>query len=210
MLTLYDFAPAPSPRRTRIFLAEKGMDYAAVQINLREGEQLSDSFKAINPRCTVPALKLESGQVLTENLAIADYVNTLKADPPLIGHDTGSRADVLQWNSRIEMEGLMAVAEMLRNTSPAMADRALPGQLNLPQIPALAERGQRRLADFYRRMNDHLEDREFVSGDHYSMADITLLVTVDFSGWVKAAPDSTLTHLHRWHSMASARPASKA
>lgn len=210
MLTLYDFAPAPSPRRTRIFLAEKGIEAANVQINLREAEQLSESYKAINPRCTVPALKLGNGHVLTENLAIADYLNGLKSDPPLIGVDALSRADVLQWNARIEMEGLMAVAEMLRNSSKAMKDRALPGQLNLEQIPALAERGRIRLADFYNRMNDHLADREFVSGDHYSLADITLLVCVDFSSWVKATPAPGLTHLHRWHSMASARPASKA
>jgi len=210
MLTLYDCEPAPSPRRTRIFLAEKGIDVANIQIDLRAGEQLSDSYKAVNPRCTVPALKLESGQILTENLAIADYLNTLKADPPLIGTDAGSRADVLQWNARIEMEGLMAVAEMLRNSAKSMKGRALPGQLNLAQIPALAERGSIRLADFYKRMNSHLEDREFVSGDQYSLADITLLVAVDFSSWVKADPAPELTHLHRWHSMASARPASKA
>ena len=210
MLTLYDFTKAPSPRRARIFLAEKGIDVANVQIDLRSGGQFEEAYKAINPRCTVPALKLESGQVLTENLAIADYLNNLKADPPLIGIDAASRADVLQWNSRIEFEGLMAVAEMLRNTSEAMKDRALPGQLGLAQIPALAARGQTRLADFFRRMNDHLADHEFVSGDTYSLADITLLVCVDFSAWVKATPDESLTHLHRWHSLASARPSSKA
>ena len=104
----------------------------------------------------------------------------------------------------------MAVAEMLRNSAKSMKDRALPGQLNLPQIPALAERGRLRLADFFKRMNTHLENREFVSGDQYSLADITLLVCVDFSSWVKADPNASLTHLHRWHSMASARPASKA
>ena len=210
MLTLYDFAPAPSPRRTRIFLAEKGIDAETIQIDLRSGEQLGDEFKAINPRCTVPALKLETGQILTENLAIADYVNGLKAEPALIGVDASSRADVLQWNARIEMEGLMAVAEMLRNSSESMKGRALPGQLNLEQIPALAKRGHIRLVDFYGRMNDHLKDREFVSGDHYSLADITLLVCIDFSAWVKADPAPELTHLHRWHAMASARPASKA
>jgi len=210
MLTLYDCEPAPSPRRTRIFLAEKNIDYAAIQIDLRAGKQFSDQFRAVNPRCTVPALKLESGAILTENLAIADYLNNLRPDPPLIGHDALSRAEVLQWNSRIEMEGLMAIAEILRNTSKGMIDRALPGGLNLPQIPALAERGRLRLPAFFKHMNRHLERREFVAGDHYSLADITLLVTIDFSKWVKAEPEESLTHLLRWHSMASARPASSA
>ncbi len=210
MLTLYDYTPAPSPRRTRIFLAEKNIDVANVQIDLRAGEQFNDQFRAVNPRSTVPALKLESGIILTENLAIADYLNNLRPDPPLMGHDAVSRAEVLQWNSRIEMGGLMAVAEILRNTSKGMIDRALPGALKLPQIPALAERGRLRLPEFYKHMNRHLEGREFIAGDHYSLADITLLVTVDFSAWVKASPDQNLTHLWRWHSMASARPASKA
>ena len=210
MLTLYDYTKAPNPRRARIFLAEKGIDVSTIQIDLATGEQFSEDYKAINPRCTVPALKLENGYILTENLAIADYINNLKADPPLIGVDAVSRADVLQWSSRIQFEGLMAVAEAFRNTTEGMKGRALPGQLKLAQIPKLAERGHLRLADFYNRMNDHLETREFVSGDTYSLADITLLVCVDFSGWVKARPDVSLTHLQRWYAMASARPASKA
>ena len=210
MLTLYDYAEAPNPRRARIFLAEKGFDVKTIQIDIREGEQFSEAYKAINPRCTVPSLILENGHILTENLAIADYITNVKPNPPLLGADAISRADVLQWNSRIEFEGIMAVAEAFRNTTKGMKGRALPGQLKLVQIPELAERGRLRLADFYRRMNDHLQDREFVSGDAYSMADITLLVCVDFSAWVKASPDETMTHLNRWYAMASARPASKA
>ena len=51
MLTFYDYQAAPSPRRARIFLAEKGIEYDCKQVDIRAGEQLSDEFKAINPRC---------------------------------------------------------------------------------------------------------------------------------------------------------------
>lgn len=70
-ITLYDYTPAPSPRRARILLAEKGIETENVQIDMGKAEQLTDEFKAINPGCTIPALKLEDGTVLTENAGIA-------------------------------------------------------------------------------------------------------------------------------------------
>ena len=72
MITLYDCATAPSPRRARIFLAEKGVPYETVQIDLRSGEQMGEAYRQINPQCTVPALRTEEGTLLTDNAAGAD------------------------------------------------------------------------------------------------------------------------------------------
>ena len=76
MLKLYDCTTAPSPRRTRMLLAEKGIEHENIQIDLREGEQMSDAFRKINPRCTVPALVTEDG-VMTENAEITAYLEAL-------------------------------------------------------------------------------------------------------------------------------------
>ena len=57
MLTLYDCATAPSPRRARILLAEKGVPHEVVQVDLANREQLGEAFRRINPQCTVPALR---------------------------------------------------------------------------------------------------------------------------------------------------------
>ena len=73
MITLYDCATAPSPRRARILLAEKGIAHETVQIDLRAAEQLGDAYRQINPQCTVPALRTEEGVVLPDNAAIAAY-----------------------------------------------------------------------------------------------------------------------------------------
>src|SRR6476660_5383830 len=54
-VTLYDCATAPSPRRARILLAEKGVAHDTVAVDLRHGEQLSDAYRKVNPQCTVPA-----------------------------------------------------------------------------------------------------------------------------------------------------------
>jgi len=210
MLTFYDYQAAPSPRRARIFLAEKGVEYDCKQVDLRSGEQLSEAFRAINPRCAVPALVTEDGQVIAENVAIAAYLEDRFPEPPLLGINASEKAVISEWNWRCEIEGLMAVAEMLRNTSPHMKDRAMTGSRNIEQIPALAERGRARLGYFFEDLNERLSNSEFVGGDSYSIADITALVCVDFSGWVKASPDNSLIALHDWHKKVSERPSAKA
>ena len=62
-MKLYDAAWAPSPRRVRIYLAEKGIEIERVMVDLRADEQFSDAYLAINPRGAVPALELDDGEV---------------------------------------------------------------------------------------------------------------------------------------------------
>ena len=141
MITLYDCATAPSPRRARILLAEKGVAHDTVQVDLRSGEQLGEAYRRINPQCTVPALRTEDGLLLADNAAITAYVEARYPQPALLGETPAEKAEIASWNWRMEFEGLLAIAEALRNSAPAMANRALPGAVDYPQIPALAERG---------------------------------------------------------------------
>jgi len=85
MLTLYDCATAPSPRRARIFLAEKGVVHETVQVDLRNAEQLGSAYRQINPQCTVPALRTEDGMVLADNASITAYLEARYPEPPLLG-----------------------------------------------------------------------------------------------------------------------------
>lgn len=206
MLTLYDCSTAPSPRRARMFLAEKGIKWETIEVDLRSQEQLTEDFLSINPRATVPVLKTEDGNVIGENIGIAAYVEALHPDPPLLGTTPLEKARVLEWDFRCTMEGLAAIAEILRNSSPHMKGRALPGPRNLEQIPALADRGRQRLAWFFEDVEAHLAEHPFVAGDHYSMADITLTVTYDFSKWVKAQPGEDHASLHAYMTRMRERP----
>ena len=209
-LTLYDYTPAPSPRRARIFLAEKGITVENVQIDMGTAEQMSENFRIINPHCTVPALKLDDGTILTENDGIAAYLEAAYPDPPLLGVTPAEKGLVAGYNSWVFTEGLSAAAEALRNSSPGMVDRALTGPTNYTQIPELAERGRARIAKFIDALNERLKDREFVAIDGFSYADITALVVVDFAKWVKAKPNDTHVDLLRWHATVSARPSAAA
>jgi glutathione S-transferase len=206
-ITLYDCATAPSPRRARILLAEKGVPHETVQIDLRSGEQLGAAFRAVNPLCTVPALQLDDGLVLGDNAAIAAWVEAAYPAPALLGATPGEKAEVASWNWRIEFEGLLAIAEALRNGSPAMTQRALPGPVDYAQIPALAERGIARTKQFFATLDARLAGREFIATDRLSIADITAVVAVDFARVLRLKPGEQHPELLRWRAAMAERPA---
>jgi len=206
MLTLYDCATAPSPRRARIFLAEKGVTHETVQVDLKNAEQLGSAYRQINPQCTVPVLRTEEGAMLTDNAAISAYLEAFYPKPPLLGTNPIEKAQIASWNWRAEFEGLLAVAEALRNSAPAMANRALPGQMDYSQIPELAQRGLVRLQHFFAMLDEHLADRDFIATDRFSVADITAVVAVDFARIVKIKPGEQHPHLQRWRAAMAQRP----
>ncbi len=205
-ITLYDCSTAPSPRRARILLAEKGIEHHTVNIDLSKGEQLGEAYRAINPQCTVPALQLEGGELLTDNAGIAAYLEARYPDKPMFGTTPMEKAQIARWNSFIELQGFMAIAEALRNSSPHLVNRALPGPVNYAQIPELAQRGLTRLQHFFDDLNTQLEGRDSVTGLGFSMADINAVIAVDFARMVRVQPSEQHTHLLRWRAAMALRP----
>ncbi|MDM0115412.1 glutathione S-transferase [Variovorax sp. J22R133] len=207
MITLYDCATAPSPRRARILLAEKGIVHETVEVDLRNGEQLGDAFRQVNPLCTVPVLLTEEGLRLTDNAAITAYLEARYPEPPLLGSTPQEKAEIASWNWRVEFEGLVAIAEAMRNSAPSMANRALPGPVDYAQIPELAQRGLARVQQFFVTLNERLAGRDFIAADRMSIADITAVVAVDFARVVKVKLSEEHPHLQRWRLGMAQRPA---
>ena len=205
-MKFYDCSTAPSPRRSRMVIAEKRIDVETIEIDLRSGGQFDPAFTAINPRCTVPVLVDNDGHVFADNASIVRYLEAVYPDPPMLGRDAVEQARVAEWVWRSEFEGLMSVMEVLRNTSKAMKDRALPGPDAVPQIPELAERGMARGKRFFSVLNDRLEDTPWLGGDSYSFADITAFIFVEFAAWVKMTPEDDLPALNKWLDACRARP----
>ncbi len=206
MYTFYDCATAPSPRRARILLAEKGIVHETVQVDLRSGEQMGEAYRRINPSCTVPALRVDGDLLLTDNAAITAYLEASHPAPPLLGRTAQEMAEIASWHWRIEFEGLMAIADALRNSAPAMVNRALPGPVNYAQIPELAQRGLARVQQFFVTLDERLAGREFVASEHFSIADITAVVAVDFARVVKIKPGELHPNLQRWRAAMAQRP----
>ncbi|MEX2524344.1 MAG: glutathione S-transferase family protein, partial [Gammaproteobacteria bacterium] len=202
---------APSPRRVRIFLAEKGVEVKTVPVNLREMENLKEEFLRINPRGVVPVLELDDGTRIDESVAICRYIEEVYPDPPLMGTDALSRARIESWQRHVEFDGYLAAVSVLRNSVPAFKDRGLPGlPPEFPAIPDLVERGRRQYDYFLEQLNKRLGESEYVGDDSYSIADITALVTVDFAARAKMAIPETCANIHHWYGQVSSRPSADA
>ena len=209
-MKFYDCATAPSPRRVRIFAAEKGIELPTVQVDLRSGEHFGEAFRAINPTCTVPAIELDDGTCIYESVAVCRYLEAAYPEPPLMGSDPAEQGVVAMWDHRIETEGFMAAAEMFRNMARGMKDHALTGPEPVAQIPELVERGRMRVGRFFDTLDAQLDGREFVTGSSYTAADITALVAVDFINRLKVETPEGCENVRRWHEAVSARPSASA
>ena len=203
-MKLYDGGRAPNPRRVRVFLAEKGISLPIEPVDLGALQQKSPAYAAVNPLQRVPALVLDDGTVLTESIAICRYFEEVQPDPPLFGRGALEKARIEMWNRRVELHFLFPVSHVFRNTHPAMKE------MEVPQVPEWAEANKPRIADFIAFLDNELNDRPFVAGDSYTVADITGLVAVDFMKPAKLPVPDELTNLRRWHAAVSARPSARA
>jgi glutathione S-transferase len=208
---LYDSPRAPSPRRVRIFAAEKGIALDRVEIDLASGEHLTPAFLTRNPRGALPVLETDDGDVLTESSAICRYLEALHPEPALFGTAPIEIGRIEQWTRRIEGEGYAAAVYVFRNASKGLAGRALVGAApSVPQLPGLIDRGRTMWAAFVADLDAHLCNREWIAGDGLSYADITALVAIDFGRRARLELPESVAALRRWHAAMSARPAASA
>jgi glutathione S-transferase len=210
-MKLYQNAGSPNSRRVRIFLAEKGLSVPLIPIDFSKGEQHSDAYRAINSRRVVPTLVLEDGTAIGEVPAILRYLEEIYPQTPLHGESAKERALVTMWERRVELEGFAAVMEGIRNAVPGLKSRAIAGPHDYEQIPELVERGKLRVKNFLTDLDTRLTEVPFVAGEHYSIADITALVTVDFAAKAINLPlPDGRTALRRWYELVSKRPSASA
>jgi glutathione S-transferase len=202
-MKLYDSSPAPNPRRVRIFLAEKGVRVPTVQVDIAKQENRQAPFLAKNPLGGVPILELDDGSVIAESVAICRYFEELHPTPPLMGTDARDRALVEMWSRRMELEVARAVFETFQNTHAFFKGRRV-------QVP---EYGELRRANARERLawcDDELAKREFIAGPRFTIADITLLVAIDFGRVVDIRIQPEQKNLARWYDAVSTRPSAKA
>jgi len=203
-MKLFESSRAPNPRRVRIFLAEKGITVPTEQVDLAAEEQKSDAFTALNPLQRVPVLVLDDGTVIAESMAICRYFEGLRPEPPLFGRGAKEEALVEMWNRRMDLHLLSTVSNVFRHSHPAMK------HLEVPQLPEWAEVNKPRVMEFLGILNEELADQLYVVGDHFSVADITGLVAIDFMKPAHLTVPEVFTEVRRWHAHVSARPSARA
>ena len=173
-MKLYDNKMANSPRKVRMFLAEKKItNVEMVEINMMEGEHKTPEYRAIAPNSRIPALQLDDGTVIMESTAICRYLESLHPEPNLFGESPIEIASIEMWQARIFNELMIPLAMGFRHLHPAMS--ALETQ-NKEYGETQKNIGIKSLKYF----NSVLLESEFVAGDRYTFADIQMITTTDF------------------------------
>jgi glutathione S-transferase len=202
-MRLHDTSTAPNPRRVRIFLAEKGVTIPLVPVDIGARANQAAEFREKNPLGEVPLLELDDGTCIAESVAICRYFEELHPEPPLMGRGAREAALVEMWQRRMELQILLPILQCFRNTHEFARGRT-------KQVPEYGEVCRETALERMCWVDGILADREFVAGDRFTIADITLLCAIDFGRVVKLRPPSELAHLSRWHAAVSARPSAKA
>lgn len=196
-------SPAPNPRRVRIFAAEKGIALPMRDLSIPAREHKSEEFLALNPRGQVPALQLDDGMVIAESVAICRYLEALHPEPPLFGGSALEQAQVEMWSRRSEQVLGAPVGAVWvhthRFTSFLPGRNADWGEANRP-----------RAIEAMRFFDTSLKDRKYLATEHFTIADILLLTTVDFAGFIGIPLPEDLASLRAWHARVSARPSAAA
>ena len=162
------------------------------------------------PHATVPVLQLDDGTCLSDSISICQYLDETYPEPNLMGRDPKEKAVIGLWQRDVELNGFMSIAECFRNRSRGFINRALTGPVNYAQIPELVERGRQRVKHFYQSMDLRLAEVEYIAGDRFSIADISMLVMADFAHAIKEPIPEDAANLQRWYANVSARPGSVA
>ena len=198
-MKLYVWKIAPNPRRVCIYLIEKGLDVPMEEVGVPGKPILEPSFLEKAPHRRVPVLELDDGTLISEAMAICRYFEAQHPDPPLMGADPLEMARVEMWERMSEFEGLLAVAESFRNAKRSFAGRALPGVPGeLAQIPELIERGKRRAALYFDKLEARLGEARHLAGERFTVADITAWCTVDFAKFIEIEVVEGRPNLARW------------
>ena len=209
-LRLYHATTSPNSRRVRMFLTEKGLKPTLIPVDLGAGEQHSEAYQATNLRRVVPTLVLEDGTAIGEVPAIMRYLDEAFPETPLLGATPKDKGLVVMWERFAELEGFAAVMEGVRNKSARLKGRAIAGPHDYEQIPQLVDRSALRVKNFLNDLNERLEQAPFVAGDHFSAADITALVTIEFAKALDISVPEGHRALTRWYEAVSARASASA
>ena len=173
-MKLYNNEMANSPRKVRMFIAEKNIsDIEINNIDLMSGEHKTPEYRAIEPNTRIPALDLDDGSVIMESTAICRYLESLYPEPNLFGESAIEIASIEMWQARIYNELKIPLAMAFRHLHPGMSNMEIQ---NKDYGETQKSIGIKSLKYF----DTVLSESKFVAGDRFTFADIQMITTTDF------------------------------
>ncbi|MEM9059833.1 MAG: glutathione S-transferase [Pseudomonadota bacterium] len=202
-MKIYEAPGFPNPIRIRIAAAEKGLTDAIdfIAVDVPNGEHRTPGFLAKNPTGTVPALELSDGTVIAECTAITEYLDGLTGERTLTGSTAKERAVIHMMQRRAENGLLDAVGDYFHHATPGLGP-----DIEIYQCKDWGEHRKGRALSGMQYLNDELEDRPWIAGAAFSMADITAYAGLGFADFAGLAVPDDLINLHNWRERVADRP----
>ena len=195
----------PNPRALRMFLAEKGMEIPTKELDILAGENRKPPYTDKNPGAQLPALVLDDGTVIGETVAIFEYLEEKQPTPSLVGQTAEERAEVRQWQRRIELK----ITEHLYNGF-RFAEGLTLFQPRMRVLPEAADGLKATARDNLQWLDGLLAGKQWIAGDRFTIADIILYCALDFGRGVGQPFDPSLKNVAAWFERVSARPSAQA
>ncbi|MCX4025783.1 glutathione S-transferase [Endozoicomonas sp. SM1973] len=200
-MKIFEQPTAPSALRVSLFLAEIDIEVARVKVDIRAGENLTDSFQAKSINGKIPVLELDDGTTICESMAICRYFAELYPSTPSLFGDTAlERAQIEMWQRIVELQGLFVSFQAFRNITRVYQDRE-------NCVEAWGQESRNRLIDFLSTLNQQLKQTPYIAGSKFSVADITAYVLVKFMAHLDIRLDNSLPNLQSWYHCINTRPA---
>lgn len=169
-MKLYSYFRSSAAYRVRIALALKGLDYEMDFVHLRRKEHRSDDYLALNPQGLVPTLVDDDGTALTQSLAIVEYLEETRPEPPLLPADAAGRARVRALASAIACE--IHPVNNLRVLLYLTREMGVDEEVKNTWYRHWVDEG---LTGFEAMLADHPATGRFCHGDRPTMADAFLV-----------------------------------
>ena len=202
-MKLYSSRFAPSPRRVRMYAAEKGIALEIIEVDIAAGGARAPAYLAVNPLGELPTLELQDGTRLVESIAICRWLEERHPEPPLFGHDAGERAAINGWVDRLMFRLYLPMVNVFRHTHAYWSTRTT-------QVPAFGELERGAVLAEFAALDAALEGREFLASGSMSMADVVAFTSVDFGKPSNLRVGDAHPYLKRWYTSINARPSARA
>ncbi len=203
-MKLYEYKPYPSPRRVRMFLAEKGINIPCEQVDVPAGEHRSADYLSKNPDGVVPLLELDNGEYISETVAISRYFEENNPQTPLMGTTAEEKAAIEMWQRRVENSLTNTVATYFHHATEGL------GEADRYRNEEWGEKNREKAISAMRQLNHQLAENKYFVGDTFSIADITALCAIDFAAAVNIPIPDEYHHLKRWYAEVSQRKSASA
>ncbi len=185
----------PNPQVVHTFMKEKGIDMEMQKVDLRGGEnRQKDYLTNVNPMGQLPALELDDGSVLTEIVAICEYLDEISDGPSLIGNTAEERATTRMWMRRIDLNVLEPMGDGFRYSEglAMFKDR-------IYCIPQAADDLKAKAQQNLTKIDRIIGDGPFICGDRFSLADIILFRWMAFGVAVGQAVNTDNKNITTWY-----------